>query len=58
MVPEFNYLDPRAIGKWDMLPLATTQSAVWAMDMNEAGKYGEVSYCGIMLYIKVHFEKG
>lgn len=43
LVPEFNYMDPRAIGNWDMLPLATTQSAVWAMDDKEAGPNGLVS---------------
>ena len=36
-------MDPRAIGKWDMLPLNSTQAAVWAMDMYEAGKDGNVS---------------
>ncbi len=35
-------MDPRAVGKWDMLPLETTQSAIWAMDVNEAGNNGEV----------------
>ena len=42
LVPEFNFMDPRAIGKWDMLPLASTQSAVWAMDQKEAGSDGQV----------------
>ena len=46
LVPEFNFMDPRAIGKWDMLPLETTKSAVWAMDVQEAGNYGEVSVHG------------
>jgi hypothetical protein len=36
-------MDPRAIGKWDMLPLASTQGAVWAMDNKEAGNDGVVS---------------
>ena len=40
MVPEFNYLEPRAIGIWDMLSLNTTEKAVWAMDATEAGNTG------------------
>jgi len=42
LVPEFTYLDPRAIGKWDMLSMASTQAAVWAMDNDEAGADGRV----------------
>ena len=42
LVPEFNFMDPRAIGKFDMLPLASTQSAVWALDEQEAGSDGQV----------------
>lgn len=42
LVPEFTYLDPRAIGKYDMLPMASTQAAVWAMDNDEAGADGKV----------------
>jgi len=42
LVPEFNFMDPRAIGKWDMLPLDSTQSAVWALDAMEAGNDGKV----------------
>ncbi len=40
LVPEFTFLDPRAVGKWDILPLQTTQEAIWAMDDAEAGEYG------------------
>jgi hypothetical protein len=36
-------MDPRAVGKWDMLPLNTSQPAVWAMDAFEAGIDGTVS---------------
>ena len=43
LVPEFNFMDPRAIGKWDMLQLNSTQRAVWAMDQKEAGNDGQVS---------------
>ena len=42
IVPEFTYLDPRAIGKWDMLPMSSTEAAVWAMDADEAGADGRV----------------
>jgi len=40
LVPEFNFMDPRAVGKWDMLPLSLTESAIWAMDYDEAGPAG------------------
>ena len=40
LVPEFTFLDPRAIGQWDNMALATTQSAVWAMDNDQAGTSG------------------
>jgi broad specificity phosphatase PhoE len=42
LVPEFNYMDPRAVGKWDMLTLSSTEAAVWAMDADEAGAEGRV----------------
>mmetsp|Transcript_2147 Transcript_2147/g.3180 ORF Transcript_2147/g.3180 Transcript_2147/m.3180 type:complete len:593 (-) Transcript_2147:174-1952(-) len=36
MVPEFNYLEPRAIGAWDQQgDLALTEAAVWALDSME-----------------------
>ena len=41
LVPEFNYMDPRAIGKWDMQPLSSTEYAVWAMDNDEGGNDGK-----------------
>jgi broad specificity phosphatase PhoE len=40
LVPEFTYLDPRAIGMWDCGTLSSTEAAVWAMDNDEAGAYG------------------
>lgn len=40
LVPEFNFMDPRAIGSWDMSRLNVTLEAVWAMDVDEAGKDG------------------
>jgi broad specificity phosphatase PhoE len=38
--PEFVFLDPRAIGKWDMLSKKLVEPAVWAMDVDEAGNDG------------------
>lgn len=40
LVPEFNYMDPRAIGAWDFSPKNSTEEAVWAMDADEAGPSG------------------
>lgn len=40
LVPEFNYMDPRAIGGWDFSPKNITEEAVWAMDTDEAGPSG------------------
>ena len=40
LVPEFNFMDPRAIGSWDMSSFNSTQDAVWAMDYDEAGNDG------------------
>jgi hypothetical protein len=42
LAPEYMYMDQRGIGKWDMLPLDSTEDAVWAMDASEAGKEGLV----------------
>jgi broad specificity phosphatase PhoE len=42
LVPEFTFMDPRAVGKWDMLTLSSTEAAVWAMDTDEAGAEGRV----------------
>ena len=41
LIPEFTFMDPRAIGKWDMLSLEATQKAVVAMDVEKAGKDGK-----------------
>ena len=40
LVPEFNYLEPRAIGAWDTTARSATEPAVWAMDAMEAGRDG------------------
>ena len=40
LVPEFNFMDPRAVGKWDMSKEVETKPAVWAMDADEAGPDG------------------
>lgn len=47
LIPEFFFLDPRAIGQWDKLPLSTTQPAVWALDVDEGqydGRVSQISY--------------
>ena len=41
LVPEFNYMDPRAIGGWDYASLNATTEAVWALDADQAGTYGK-----------------
>ena len=38
--PEFTFMDPRAIGKYDLLTRSTTLPAVWALDADEAGDEG------------------
>uniref|UniRef100_A0A7S2UCM5 Uncharacterized protein n=1 Tax=Attheya septentrionalis TaxID=420275 RepID=A0A7S2UCM5_9STRA len=40
LVPEFNFMDPRALGKYDFLPRDETEAAIWALDADEAGEYG------------------
>ena len=40
LVPEFTFLDPRAVGGWDMTDKEKTLSAVWALDADEAGRDG------------------
>ena len=40
IVPEFNYMDPRAVGSWDMSQVNMTKDAVWALDVDEAGRDG------------------
>lgn len=40
LVPEFTFMDPRAIGQWDMLSMEQVEPAVWAMDVDEAGEMG------------------
>jgi hypothetical protein len=36
-------MDPRAVGKWDMLRISTVEDAIWAFDEAEAGSEGRVS---------------
>ena len=40
LVPEFFFLDPRAAGLWDNLPITQAEPAIWAMDVDEAGRDG------------------
>ena len=43
IMPEYTYLDPRAVGIFDGMPLRTTEEAVWALDVDQAGPNGQVS---------------
>jgi len=38
--PEFTFMDPRGIGKYDLLTRSLTMPAVWALDADEAGDEG------------------
>ena len=40
LIPEYTFLDPRAVGRWDMSRRSQTQPAVWAMDADAAGPDG------------------
>lgn len=40
VVAEYTYLDPRAVGKWDMLSRLVAEPAVWALDNDTAGPDG------------------
>jgi len=40
IVPEYTFMDPRGIGRWDMQRLSKTEEAVWALDHAKSGKYG------------------
>lgn len=37
ILPEYTFLDPRAIGAWDMMSKVDVEPAVWALDYDEAG---------------------
>jgi hypothetical protein len=40
LIPEITFLDPRGVGKWEMVNRADVLPAVWAMDVDDAGPYG------------------
>jgi len=40
LMPEYTFLDPRGAGKWDSLPLTSTEEAIWALDAEFADKHG------------------
>jgi broad specificity phosphatase PhoE len=40
LIAEYTFMDPRAVGQWDMLNWRDTEAAVWAMDALEAGSSG------------------
>jgi hypothetical protein len=37
VVPEFTFMDPRAIGKWDMLSIQQTLIAINELEAGKAG---------------------
>lgn len=41
LILEFNFMDPRAIGKWDMMSYSQTLPAIMALDETQAGVYGK-----------------
>jgi broad specificity phosphatase PhoE len=41
MIPEFTFMDPRALGGWDMMSLKETYPAIVALDEAEAGSDGK-----------------
>ena len=43
LIPEYTFMDPRAVGLWDMEKISVMEEAIWAMDHDEAGKHGDVS---------------
>ena len=43
IVAEYTFMDPRAVGKFDMMPYRATEAAIWALDATEAGPRGDVS---------------
>ena len=40
IVPEFTFMDPRGAGLWDGRPIAATEAALWALDVDQAGNEG------------------
>jgi len=40
LFPEYTFLDPRGIGRWDMQKMSKTEEAVWALDHARAGNEG------------------
>ncbi|CAJ1957136.1 unnamed protein product [Cylindrotheca closterium] len=41
LIPEFTFMDPRGIGKWDTMSYSQTLPAIFALDETEAGKDGK-----------------
>lgn len=41
LIPEYTFMDPRAVGLWDMEKISVMEEAIWAMDHDEAGKHGD-----------------
>jgi broad specificity phosphatase PhoE len=41
LIPEYTFMDPRGIGKWDRRPISTVESALFAMDEMETRNLGQ-----------------
>ena len=41
LIPEYTFMDPRGIGKWDRRPISMVESALFAMDEMETGNLGQ-----------------
>ena len=41
LIPEYTFMDPRGIGKWDRRHISVVENAVFAMDEMEAGNLGQ-----------------
>lgn len=43
LVPEYTFMDPRGVGKWDRRSISVVESALFAMDSMAAGDNGETA---------------
>lgn len=52
LIPEYTFMDPRGVGLWDRHSISDMEEAIWALDHDEAGIYGDVSTtCFMKLFI-------
>lgn len=40
LIPEYTFMDPRGVGKWDRRPISLVEDALFALDDMEAGDHG------------------